>query len=177
MRVQAACWHELQRGGDLQTTKWVICSLIYSQYDSVRTKNKNAHSHPLAGRHIETLHWNRSWRHIIRTIRRSLRDNGTIGVFLRPHNNTYNRTWKGAWLWSVRAARMRSHSYLLGISSQQPFYLSNPILIYPVYKHTPLSSDPTHHSNCTINVLFHVHTAMITQSQPHPHTRATPHLC
>ena len=89
MRVQAACWHELQRGGGLLTTKWVICSLIYSQYDSVRTKNKNAHSHPLAGRHIETLHWNRSWRHIIRTIRRSLRDNGTIGVFLRPHNNTH----------------------------------------------------------------------------------------
>ena len=95
------------------------------------------------------------------------------GFFYDPTTtHTYNRTWKGAWLWSVRAARMRSHSYLLGISSQQPFYLSNPILIYPVYKYTPLSSDPTHHSNCTINVLFHVHTAMFTQAQPHPDTRA-----
>ena len=33
------------------------------------------------------------------------------GFFYDPTTtHTYNRTWKGAWLWSVRAAGMRSHS-------------------------------------------------------------------
>ena len=61
------------------------------------------------------------------------------GFFYDPTTtHTYNRTWKGAWLWSVRAAGMRSHS------SHRYFFATTVLSFKPhlnlprLQTHTPL---------------------------------------